>query len=118
MAARSAIHPVPMIPTRNGCCMCVCYCGLSVLLFSDDDAATGLMCGEYEYFGYLHMCGSIGSKDGNVGDVVGSEGLDAFVDVVGSVVIAMEASKTYAACGPGDEYGFLHDATWCISDLL
>lgn len=38
------------------------------MLFSDDDAATGLMCGEYEHFGYLHMCGSIGSKDGNVGD--------------------------------------------------
>ena len=38
-------------------------------LFSNNHTAAGLMGGQYQHFGNLHVCRGVGCKDGNVGDV-------------------------------------------------
>ena len=48
------------------------------------------MSGQDEDLGNLHMLRRIGSIDGHIGDVVASEGLDAFIDIGSTVAVAME----------------------------
>ena len=60
------------------------------LLFSNNHTAAGLMGGQYQHFGNLHMRWSISRIDSNVGNVVASQRLDALIDVGGTLVIAME----------------------------
>ncbi len=49
------------------------------------------MGGEHKHLGNLHMGRRFGGVEGNIGYVVAGERLDPFVDVVGSVVVAVEA---------------------------
>lgn len=62
------------------------------VLFAGYDAAGGLVCGEDQDFGYLHVLGSGGGVVGYVSDVVTGEGLYAFVDRFGLLGVAMEAN--------------------------
>lgn len=52
---------------------------LFICLFSDDDAAAGLVSGQNQHLSNLHMLGSIGGIDGHVGNVVASQGLNALI---------------------------------------
>ena len=44
-------------------------------LFSYYHTAAGLMGGENEHFGYLHMGWGIGSIDSHIGNIVASQGV-------------------------------------------
>ena len=61
------------------------------VLFAYNHAATGLMSGQNEYFGNLHMRWGIGSKDCHIGDVVAREGFDALIEFGSTLGIAVEA---------------------------
>ena len=61
------------------------------------------MGGEDEHFGDLYVFGGLSGIEGGVGDVVAGEGCDAFVDVVGTLVVAVEA---YVAEVGLDQSGF------------
>ena len=60
-------------------------------LFSHNHRAGTLMGGEHKHLGNLHMGRRFGGVEGNIGYVIAGERLDSFVDVVGSVVVAVEA---------------------------
>ena len=49
------------------------------------------MSGQNEHFGNLDMGRGIGSKDGNIGNVITCQRLDAFIDIGSTVVVTMEA---------------------------
>ena len=50
------------------------------------------MCGKNQHFGYLNMLGSTCSIEGNIGDVGTTQRLDALVNIVGTLVVAMETN--------------------------
>ena len=52
---------------------------LFICLFSDDDAAAGLVSGQNQHFGYLYVLGRIGGIDGHVCNVVASQRHDALI---------------------------------------
>ena len=62
----------------------------ATISFFDDNTAVGLMGGQYEHFGNLHVLWGVGGKDGNVGNIVARHGLDAFIDRGGPVVVSVE----------------------------
>ena len=49
------------------------------------------MGGQNQHLGYLDMSGCVGGIDGHVCDVIASQRLDAFIDIGGTVVVAMKA---------------------------
>ena len=49
------------------------------------------MGGEDEYLGNLDMGRCVRGIDGHVGDIVARQGLDALIDISGTVVVAVEA---------------------------
>ena len=53
--------------------------------------ATGLMGGEYQHFGYLNMGWGTGGIEGHIGNVCPRERSDAFIHIVGTLVVAMES---------------------------
>ena len=65
--------------------------GRDVTSLSNNHAAAGLMGGQYQHLGNLHMGWGIGSIDGNVGDVVARQRLDTFIDIGGTLVVTMKA---------------------------
>ena len=48
------------------------------------------MGGEDEHLGYLDMSRGIGGIDGNIGNIVACEGLDALIELSGSISITTE----------------------------
>ena len=56
----------------------------AVLLLSNNHTAAGLMGGQNQHFGNLHVSRGIGCIDGNVGNVVACQRLDALIDVGGA----------------------------------
>ena len=56
-----------------------------------NDVAVGLMCGKYQHFGYLDVLWSRSGIESHVGDVGSGKRLDAFIHLVGTLVVAMEA---------------------------
>ena len=48
------------------------------------------MCGKDKHLGYLDVGRGIGSIDGNIGNVVARERLDALIDIGGPVVVTVE----------------------------
>ncbi len=60
-------------------------------LFSYYHTAAGLMGGENEHFGYLHMFGGVGGIDGHIGDIVAREGFDALIELGCALGVAVEA---------------------------
>ena len=62
----------------------------ATISFSDDNTAVGLMGGQYQYLGSLYVLRGIGGKDGDVGNIISRQGLDAFIDRGGPVVVAVE----------------------------
>ena len=59
--------------------------------FTMDNAAAGLMSGQHQHLGYLHVLRSTGGIEGHIANVVAREGLDASLDGVGALVVAVEA---------------------------
>ena len=49
------------------------------------------MCGKHQHFSYLHMLGSTCCIERHIGNVVAYERFDTLIDIVGTLVIAMEA---------------------------
>ena len=49
------------------------------------------MCGQYQYFGYLHMFWRIGGIDSHIGNVVACQGGDAFVQFGSTLFVTLEA---------------------------
>ena len=66
---RSALCRLPFMVLWKVCC-----------LFPDDDAAAGLMGGQDQHLGNLYVLRGIGGKDGNIGNIISRQGLDAFID--------------------------------------
>ena len=52
--------------------------------------AAGLVGGQYQYLGNLHMRRSIGSIHSHICDIVTRQRLDAFIDISSTVVVTME----------------------------
>ena len=53
-------------------------------------AAAGLMGGEYQHLGYLHMGGRTCCIEGHVGNVCSRERGNTFIYLVGTLVVSME----------------------------
>ena len=49
------------------------------------------MSGEDKHLGYLDMGRGVGCKDGNIGNVITRQWLDALVDIGGTLVVTMKA---------------------------
>ena len=62
-----------------------------ILLFSDYHTTAGLMGSEDKYLGYLDVSRGIGSINSYIGYVVTCQGIDTFIDIGGTIVIAMKA---------------------------
>ena len=50
------------------------------------------MCCQYQHLGYLYVLRGVGGIDGNIGNVVARQGLDAFIDRSGSFVVSVETN--------------------------
>ena len=61
-----------------------------LLCFPVNYRSVSLMGGQHQHFSYLHVGRSLGSIETHVGDVVTRQGFDAFVDIIGSLLVAME----------------------------
>ena len=55
-----------------------------------DDAAAGLVGGEDEQFGHLHVLGSVHGKGDALGDIGSRERLDTLIDAVGTLLVTVE----------------------------
>jgi len=49
------------------------------------------MCGQYQYFGYLHVLWCIGSIDSHIGNIVARQRGDAFVQFGSTLFVTFEA---------------------------
>lgn len=53
--------------------------------------AAGLMGGEYQHLGYLHMGGRTGCIESHIGNIGARERSDSLIHIVGTLVVAMES---------------------------
>ena len=56
-----------------------------------NNVAVGLVCGKHQHLGYLDVLRSRSGIESHVGDVGSGKRLDAFIHLVGTLVVAMEA---------------------------
>ena len=84
-------------------------------LFAHNDAAAGLMSGENEHFGNLHVLGGVGGIDGHIGDVVARKRLDALIEFGRTGRITVEADVAEVGLDKaGLEVG---DADGCVGHI-
>ena len=48
------------------------------------------MCGQYEYFGYLHMLRCISGIHGNISNIIAGKRLDTLIDIGCPIIVATE----------------------------
>ena len=65
----------------------------SVFSLPMDNAAAGLMRGQHEHLGYLHVRRGLRGIQGHIGNIIARERLDALVYALGTCLIAVESNS-------------------------
>ena len=63
----------------------------SVELSAMDNTSAGLVGGKHQHLGYLHMLGSLYGIERHIGHIVSCKRLDALINPVGTVLVAVKA---------------------------